>query len=982
MSYLMNYRPVIIAFDLETTGLSPGQDEIIELGAVRIEEGIITERYQTLVCPRTRIPPRISRLTGITQDMLDKAPPLGEVLPSFLNFLSNYPLVAHQASFDLNFLETSLGQRLSNEVLDTVELARLAFPMAANHRLVSLARELELTLIDAHRALADAEATALLFLKIDEIIKSWPFALVHQINQMAATFSWPLAGYFQYIEKFLTRHLKFQPVGSLSNYLAPVPAEASGIFAKEWEKTNKPIQPYVPVDFQWLESLFGPNGTFAQSFGLYEYRPQQITMLNKIAEAFNKEHHLLIEAGTGTGKSLAYLLPAVLLAIQNQDKVVISTHTIALQEQLWFKDIPQLREALKSLTSIDKGQINKETSHNLENFRVALVKGRGNYLCLRKWFSIEQNLDSYTAEEKRFFIRLYSWLSKTSTGDRSELNLNHHEAELWFLVAADSESCSGGKCPWFKNQCFIMRARRQCEEAHLLVINHSLLLADFKTDNQVLPAYSRVIIDEAHHLEDAATEHLGLQISFQSLIGACQGLHRQTRYGSAGLLINLKKQLNRLKWQYGSLDLESGEQVIESVLRDLLTVKEQAETFFGIIMAIVNQSSTDSAYYNKRSFRFRKKNTESKWWTSWIGTRDNLIFQLNSLHKNLKLLEDWLEYIELAVGTWIGERKDLQARRQFFNQFMNDLQFITAIEEEHWVYWAEIEERRENHNTVLRAAPIEVAELLNKYLFAVKKTVILTSATLRVSDSFNHFIERVGLALTEADKIELLHLDSPFAYEKQALLCIPRELPNPAVVGDRTFSEAISPILEEVIEATAGRTMVLFTSHNLLRQTYSRIKNALEAKGINLLGHNIDGGYARLVEEFRTTPRSVLFGASTLWEGVDIQGEELSCVVLVKLPFLPPNLPIVEARIEAITRRNRKGFYHYTLPEAILRMRQGFGRLIRSKSDRGVVVILDNRIIEKKYGQEFLKSFPLKTHVRINCSDLKETINAWLNKLN
>jgi ATP-dependent DNA helicase DinG len=975
----MAYRPVLVAFDLETTGLSPDQDEIIELGAVKIEEGRITEKFQALVRPRQPIPKKIIRLTGITQEMLDQAPSLEKVLPNFMDFLDNHPLIAHQASFDMGFLESNLGYRLTNQVLDTVELARLAFPRVFNHKLITLARELDLTLAVSHRALEDAATTAELFLAIDKVLKGWELGLIHRMNELAATFPWSLGDYFQYIEKHILKNSFELPKRSGFNYLVPVTRAAEGIFAQEKELCKKESLEYRPVELEFIKLLLRSDGAIAGSFDSYEFRSQQLEMLCQVAESLNQEQHLLVEAGTGTGKSLAYLLPAIVMAVANQDKVVVSTYTITLQEQLWLKDIPQLRLALKSAEERLIQQLDINIPIGIANFRTALVKGRSNYLCLRKWSNIEQIPDPYTVDEKKFFLRLFSWLSQTSTGDRSELNLHQQVLEAWQLVAADSESCLSVKCPWYNHWCFVMRARRQCEDAHLLVVNHSLLFSDLKTQNQVLPEYERLIIDEAHHLEDVATEHLGVQISYQGLISLGNGLFRTSRHGPTGLLVNLKNRWNRLKWQNSALNLEPGERSIEDLIRVLPAIKEQADIFFGIITGIAGRDVSEFGMHGRSSYRFSQECLTSSWWEGWMETRDNLIFHLNSMQTILGSLGEVIENLEAETGSWLGEKKDLEARRQYYFQFLEGLQFITAFKEENWVYWVETEQRNENYNCLLRAAPIEVAELLNRYLFEPKKTVILTSATLAVGNSFKHIIKRIGLNQLPADRLRILQLESPFIYEEQALLCVIRDIPNPVEVGDKLFIEAITTVLEEILVITQGRAMVLFTSHHMLRETYARIKPAMDTREINLLGHNIDGGHSRLMEEFRTTPRSVIFGASTFWEGVDIRGEELSCVIIVKLPFQSPNQPIVAARLEAIAKNKGNGFYNYTLPEAILRLKQGFGRLIRSKSDRGIVIILDNRIIDKTYGQAFFKSLPLQTHLRENLNSLKDKINYWLN---
>ncbi len=926
-----------VVLDLETTGMQPGFDEIIEIGAVKLVEGEVVARFQSLVRPRQKLPLTIQRLTGISDLDLANQPDVIQVMPRFLEFVGDTAVAGHNIGFDLGFLTAALGRPLSQPHYDTLELARWCFPLAPNHRLVGLAEFLGIKGEGFHRALYDAEITALLLKRCLAKLSSIDLDLLHQINQLLTGTTSPSGALFRQVELELSR--KFPNRAIRAGFLHLAAAKNSGLFAAGEEKPRPEFNPAHVLN------VLGPQGPFAAHIQNYQFRPGQLEMLRGVVGAFQSGEHLVVEAGTGTGKSLAYLVPALFWAASQEEKVVITTHTITLQEQLCHKDIPLLQKLLNF------------------NFRTALVKGRKNYLCLRKWQSVSHESGQLSGEDRREMVSYLTWLSETTTGDRNELKLGAKGNELWYRLGADSDSCLGSRCRFFNNGCFVMRARHKAEEADILIVNHSLLLSDVKTDNKVLPAYNYLVIDEAHHLEDSASEHLGKLISERQI----ERLSRLLLHSGStpGLLSLIKFHLPGLSGKLEDDDLERLEGLLTSA-GDLLTrVQQAAQDFFGNLLALVKQYGEGEN--SSGQLRLREQYTELAFWSGLAGAQESLTLSLTDLAENLQRISQIMDCLEEESA---GQVRDLNSYAALCVELASTAAVLLDQSIKNQVVWVEKDDR----SCCLRSAPIEVGPLLKDLLFDKLKAAVLTSATLAVDRSFDHFLSRVGLHPATC----CIQVQSPFKYEEQALLCIPRDMPILGETGDDAYANAIAPWLVDLVRVVQGRTLILFTSHKMLKEVYFQIKPYLEAEDIQVLGHNLDGGRSRLIEEFKANPRTVLLGASSFWEGIDVQGDNLSCVVIVKLPFWPPTMPTLEARIEQLHLQDKDGFRHLSLPQAVIRLKQGFGRLIRTQEDRGVVVILDNRVAVKRYGRKFLNSLPLKTHLRGDSELILRKIGEWL----
>jgi len=620
-----------------------------------------------------------------------------------------------------------------------------------------------------------------------------------------------------------------------------------------------------------LEDILGEHGLVAEAMReAYEYRSQQLAMATAVRKALGGKSHLIVEAGTGVGKSLAYLVPLILWAREENCRVVVATYTKALQQQIIKKDIPFLRTVLG-------------------DFRVALCVGGENYLCLRRFDQLRIN-DLFDQSDVDPLNRLFEWSIVTRTGLRSELDFEPPWG-LWAKACREADLCLGRDCAYTKD-CFYQKGKQLELQAQVLVANHHLFFADMATGGNVLPQHKAVVFDEAHQIEDVATDYLGVEVSNNSIRYLLDNLLSQrTR---KGLLTRLKVQGQTV-------------QQARDIVDDMRLI---AENFFLNLHDVLRQEPV---------LRVRQPDIVPDILSGPLGTLKDALLQLTvETHEE-----------EQEVKAFAGRTGGLAAAiRQNLNQGQDG-----------FVYWAE----RENKRLRLVASPIDIAETLREHLFGKLDTVVLTSATLSTAGKFDYIRGRVGL-----DAPAELLLDSPFDFEKQAMLYISEGLDDQQAAG---YQERFDTELREVLSITRGRTLVLFTSYGQLRKTRDALRSTMPQLGILCQG---EMPAYRLIEQFKEVPNGVLLGTASFWQGIDIPGDALQCVVIAKLPFAVPDEPLIEARME----RLKNPFYEYQVPQATLLFRQGFGRLIRTTTDQGAVAVLDSRIMTKGYGKWFLRSIP------------------------
>lgn len=930
--------PTIVALDIETTGLDSQRDAILEIGAVRFNGRRVEHEWSTLLNPGRPIPPFITQLTGITNEMVAQAPPIQAVIADLADFVGNAPILGHNVSFDLSFLRR-LGILELNEVLDSYEMASVLLPEASRYNLGALAKLLAVPLPATHRALDDALVTHGIYLRLHDMAIDLPLELLAEIVRLGESVEWN--GYKGFSEALRARSRETIKARRVSqSYHGP-------LFTKPSQGIPPPLQAngeFQPLNVDEVAAVLEHAGAFSYHFPQYEYRPQQVEMLRAVTTALSKGRHLMVEASTGVGKSIAYVIPAALWAIQNNTRVVISTNTINLQDQLINKDIPEVRAAL----GLD--------------LRATVLKGRSNYLCPRRLETLRRR-GPQTAEEMRVLAKVMVWLLKSTSGDRTEVNLNGPiEREVWMSISAEDEGCTtetclqrtGGACPFFQ-------ARQAALSAHLLIVNHALLLADVATGNRVLPDYDYLIVDEAHHLEEATTNALSFRVSHFDI----QGFLRILGGPKAGVLgWSLATVENRLN----PSDFASFNQLVQRATDLSFQFETQARQFFLTVdhfLFEMREGKPVGPYAHQERI-LPATRTQPAWGKveiAWDEAQHTLQTLLEVLSQLAHALAELIESLPEEGLDIYSQFTDLYRRLYELGENLNSLVFESQPDR---IYWAEIQ--ADGRRLSLHAAPLHIGPLMERYLWHEKASVILTSATLTAAGEFDYLRGR----LFAEDAYELA-LGSPFDFENAALLYIANDIPEPN--DRRGYQRALEHALIRLCQATAGRTLVLFTSYTQLRQTSQTISPILAEKGIIIYEQGEGASPHTLLENFRTSERAVLLGTRAFWEGVDVPGEALSVLVIVKLPFDVPSDPIVASRAETF----EDPFSQYTLPEAILRFRQGFGRLIRTQYDRGVVAVLDRRLLTKRYGRAFTESLPPCSLQVGPLANLPRTAAQWLN---
>lgn len=715
---------------------------------------------------------------------------------------------------------------------------------------------------------------------------------------------------------------------------------ASRVYVVVEPYSKKEIEPLNPDD---IKEFLLPGGAIEKVMAeRFEERGEQLLMLEAVTSAFNDNLISLVEAGTGTGKTLSYLIPSVSWALRNEERVVISTNTINLQEQLIDKDLPLLHEAFE------------------EDFNYSLVKGMGNYLCLLRAETVTDGLFEMAEEDEMDPIgSILEWAKVTDDGSLSDLSFTPTDS-VWDKVSAESDSCLRARCPYY-SRCFFFKSRRELASSQILVVNHHLLFSDLsikgaseKSDAGILPPYNRVIFDEAHHISDAATSHFGMRVTKFGIIRILRRLKRKGRKGEQkGLIIYTAALAAKLVTQLRKGIVNDVLRRVEQNISPRVDTAEQYvwDAFDSLYDFALDVAREKEGTKGEVNLRFTEAEFSREGWAGIDKKFSILRIRLKELQEEIKAFTDiLLDYeTENDIAKLIVEFRGVGNKLDYFSDVISS---FLSLEDDGYVRWVEGRVGRGGVVSGLGLSPLDISPIIKERLYSKSATVVMTSATMAVRKSFK-FIKS-GLGLMDEQRVDEHVLPSSFNYREQLLLAIPNDLPEPATPS---YSDAISPLIIDALRASNGSALILFTSYSLLDAVYKNIHNKIESEGLMSLKQGMLPR-GRLLDKFRKVHSSVLFATDSFWEGVDVPGSALSLVIITRLPFRVPTEPIIEARVEHMESLGVNSFIDYSLPVAVLKFKQGFGRLIRAKTDKGAVLVLDTRIITRFYGSYFLESLP------------------------
>jgi len=923
----------LVALDLETTGLEARKDEIIEVGMVRFRVNLhhpeveVLDRLQLLVKPTQDVSFIIQKITGISNELLEDAPRWDEVRPQVEAFIGTFPVVGHNIDFDLDFLSSHGIAAKSMRHFDTYILSGLLLRDAPAYNLGRLCEFTGIGYTDQHRALPDAEATMRLFGILLERIGQLPKETMKAVNAFIAEREWSYSELFASAAKKSAASPRSLKIASL----LPKTAELDGFDVLEAPEAEAALVPQFKTE---IAGIFSKEGQFARIVEGYEQREGQIEMALAVARAFSREDVLAVEAGTGVGKSFGYLVPAALLSFAQQVPVIVATYTLHLQDQLFEKDLPLLTRVLS-----DQGEL-----------RFALLKGRDHYLCLSR---LQHYLERphLSEEDITFAVKLLVWLPHAVHGEKQELALIRNEYRLWSQVCSVPRLCGGAHCRIDGHYDFYAKAWQKARRAHIVVTNQAFLVRSRELMSGDFPY---VVIDEAHHLEETITDQSTLsmdELEFKDLMtylgrkekGAWQGL-----LGSLASLGDSVAKPEDLDEIFGSIHqgLRASKYLFAS-LKQLLLLDSGSGDFQAGETAPEQQGDTEVGQYARNLHLTAGVREQGSWYEAER--------QADILKVSLEKIAGGLERI-LKNARKSAKNEKFTDRQTYVlgdaeNTMMQTIEYRTILEQAVFhpddqknVCYLSLNPRYTS--VELKVSPLLVGPMLSEIL-EQKKSVVMTSATLTSQWNFDFFLGRLGLA----DLADSCMVESPFDYPSQMELYLP---PRAPLQKDRGYHTWLISEIVSLVKAFNGRTMVLFTSFSQLKAVHRDLFQMLEEGGIHVLSQGVIGSRGKVIHAFKQDPKSVILGTNSFWEGVDFPGDELKCVVIVKLPFDVPSDPIFAAR--SATYEDQ--FMEYALPRAILRFRQGFGRLIRTRSDTGVVALLDGRLTGKNYGREFLESLP------------------------
>jgi len=928
-----------VSFDLETTGLDPKTDYVIEFGAVKVVDGVPTEKYQQFIKPPVRIPKFIQKLTGIDDEMVKDAPTFEEVVDDLYDFLGNHPLVAHNIYFDHNFLNTKRddidGIPLNNQLIDTLSLVRTVRYDMINHKLGTVAEFYGLSKEGAHRADYDADMVAEILLLLISEMHRLPQDVLKLLTQVLDGSGLPNENLYR---SMLDWSVSGRALGKMDNYQQIELVQRPNI------RHHTSNEPYPD-----LKEIFSAEGLLSQKLDGYEPRETQVALAEDIQTAMRNDEFFMAEAGTGVGKSLAYTIPAVLTRHElNEDEpIFISCNTKNLQDQLFHKEIPFIQEKLGL------------------PLRALLLKGRNNYLCKTKWQRAMRDIKwRFSPREKEALQSLVIWAHDTPTGDIDEHNgfNTMGNALVWSKLNSEPGFCTTNICA-HNDFCYLGKLRQESAKADLVVVNHSLLLADAAAEHAILPHYQRLIVDEAHLLEKTAYQFFAAEFSYRSMRILTDQLFYKGK-NKSGLSIELRHLMVRLE--------EKQKQNIIATLdlleADVTEVNKFLLTFFTEFKA------TKQREVERATFTYKELYTkESDVFAPVRGVWYTLTTALTALAKLTRDVEKGLDELDEEKIPGLTEIiSRIVSWREFLLTTLAVMEKQEQADDEELIYWFEIMPKSEVVAVKFVQVPLEIGKQMQSKVYEDMASVIFTSGTLSVDGNFSYLLQRLGLR--GHDRLQERSYPSPFYYEDQARIFVPTFL-GPQNAENYTIEVLF--LLEKIWKTHPVGTMILFTSYTMLMNWQEELEDRIKGSGRKLLVQTSRVSRLDLINQFKNHPGSILLATDSFWQGVDLPGNTLELLVIAKLPFSVPSDPIVRANCDALKKAGENDFMGYSVPEAAIKYKQGVGRLIRSTTDMGAIISLDERIFTKRYGDYFRNSTPIP-HVPANSEkELIEMVRKW-----
>jgi len=894
--------PDFVAIDVETTGLEFKKDRVIEIGAARFINGKLEKEFSTFINPGVLIPEHITQLTSINNDNVKDAPKFSDIASSLVEFIGTLPICGHQIEFDHSFINEELKraafQTITPQQLDTALLSRVLLQPIGRFSLKFVCESLGVPLSNAHRALHDAKASGEVACRLVPKLADFPLEIRQALAACAP------GGLFKTL---MTKTLGATRYGI---YL-----KADLPFADKPLKLDLP-ESFLEIDSSEIEGLFSDSSLAP--------RESQLKMAAGVMDALNKSEFFVVEAGTGTGKSLAYLVPAAKHALKNNCRVIISTHTRNLQDQLISKDIP-------TAAALSGGDL-----------RFTTLKGRNNYLCRNRFYKLLRGeAGNISPRERNAVLPLVVWSQTTKTGDIEEQTFFNPKwfFKVWNLISSDGQDCLGRRCPYFSS-CFLHRARSLAQGSHIVVINHALFYSDVCSNSSFLGPIGSIVFDEAHHLESSGHQHLRTELDTNRMNAFVDQIQ------------NLLHGISSCK---ESNEIASFEKDIKSHLKHL---RKRSGDFLSELSAWASNTAPES----KADYQ--------------IGINEESLKQLHEtavFDLTLSDMKDTFSRLKQTLSA-MPEGKDAEELRgaaqfcsEYTSQLRADLQYLTGAKTEDHVFW--LEGNHEKKWTKLCGVQLNISALLSQIWERCSGAVVFTSATLAAQGSTEYFNRGAGLN-TFGGRTSSMVLPSPYS-ANQMLFGAIRECPEP---DNPAFAPFVAEAVANVHSKLSKNILVLFTSNSMLNNVYTNLKSRTDIDKSKLLAQGFSGNRNAMLDQFKAQKGMILLGTDSFWEGIDAPGEACEVVIIPRLPFPVPTHPLTVALGQRMETLYGSSFFAYSVPEAIIKFRQGAGRLIRSASDRGALIVLDNRIVTKGYGKQFVRAID---------SSINEfsSINAMIEKM-